>query len=356
MEETCGIHHEDKYRKLAPETENLALNWRVNQGYILREVMSDPRRVEYKSQQGLEWILHPRQWKQHVQMSCGRDIMIIGETEEYLFGWPWEGRERGWGSHRGLLGHSKDTDLNNWQGFCFVLFCFVLFLRSLWLLGGRPHVHKENQLDCSQGKRGLLSDIPRRSGRALRAESMRQQRQVPQTRDKEIWSLLLKMLQRTCRIKNRLKVMNQSSRELQGLPQGHGIRKPGQLAIEVNRREEEKVRHIYTELGMCVWGGVCVCVFHSCNANAMKMRLTNKLYLETAIWELRTRSPFVRRPRTQEMDPKKVPAIQGPNSMLPGLPDILDYCLHAWHHRLNDKQACPPGGWIMNRCPSSRLM
>lgn len=57
MEETCGTYHKDKYRELAPETENLALNWRVNQGYILREVMSVLRRVEYKSQQGLEWIL-----------------------------------------------------------------------------------------------------------------------------------------------------------------------------------------------------------------------------------------------------------------------------------------------------------
>lgn len=57
VEETCGTRHEDKYRKSAPGTENLFLTWRANWGYIPREVMSDLRRVEYKSHQGLESIL-----------------------------------------------------------------------------------------------------------------------------------------------------------------------------------------------------------------------------------------------------------------------------------------------------------
>lgn len=68
----------------------------------------------------------------------------------------------------------------------------------------------------------------------------------------------------------------------QGPPQGHSIRKPSPHSTELNKREDTRCEQV------CV---LCVGVFYSCKANAMKMRSTNKQTLfEIAIFELRTRS------------------------------------------------------------------
>lgn len=185
-------------------------------------------------------------------MSCGfRKIMISGETGEYLLGCPWKGGERVWGSHRNLLGHSKGIDLHHWQLFC------ICFFKIITAVSGRPYIHKENQLDCSQGKRGLLSDIPGRSGRTLRGwkyENNRDKSLKSGTRKSDPCSW--KSFKECAGSKTGWKWWIRVPESRRDFPK---VTVPGNLSLYWSKQE----RRVKGEAYLYMTRGVCVCSNHS---------------------------------------------------------------------------------------------